>query len=374
MRARYRLAVALAASLVGAGPILPASAQVTWQDLVFTGGVSAEGYRGNLAAVTVPAVDSTDAASAAVGEMGLRGSVSLLSNQERGAFLGFDAGLRQFVAGGFQVRDYAPREWVGRADLSYREALGSLGELWVFGGLGGRRVDDRPPMPLFIQPGYLAADGRVRLQLYPRRGVHFDGQLFAELADYRSSRPTPQLDLLDRDVLGLELGATWGPGWTLRVHSGFRATEYENQGTFDPSDPFRRDKTLNLGATWTLRSSVFVQLGVEGALNRSNSSRPEYNAISLRTVMSVPLPQELSLNLFTVLTAKSYVTETDFARLVPGEEADNASVVYLELVRPLFPNLDGALRFAWNRAETDIGGSYFERFGATFLVRYRPWD
>jgi len=376
MRARYRLAVALATFLVGAGPILPvsASAQVTWQDLVFTGGVSAEGYRGNLAAVTVPAVDSTDAASAAVGEMGLRGSVSLLSKQERGAFLRFDAGLRQFVAGGFQVRDYAPREWVGRADVSYREALGSLGELWVFGGLGGRRVDDRPPMPLFIQPGYLAADGRVRLQLYPRRGVHFDGQLFAELADYRSSRPTPQLDLLDRDVLGLELGATWGSSWTLRVHSGFRATEYENQGTFDPSDPFRRDKTMNLGATWTLRSSVFVQLGVEGAFNRSNSSRPEYDAISLRTVMSVPLPQELSLNLFTVLTAKRYVTKTDFARLVPGEEADNASVVYLEVVRPLFPNLDGALRFAWNRAETDIGGSYFERFGATFLVRYRPWD
>lgn len=376
MRARYRLAVTLATFLVGAGPILSvsASAQVTWQDLVFTGGVSAEGYRGNLAAVTVPAVDSTDAASAAVGEMGLRGSVSLLSNQERGAFLRFDAGLRQFVAGGFQVRDYAPREWVGRADVSYREALGSLGELWVFGGLGGRRVDDRPPMPLFIQPGYLAADGRVRLQLYPRRGVHFDGQLFAELADYRSSRPTPQLDLLDRDVLGLELGATWGSSWTLRVHSGFRATEYENQGTFDPSDPFRRDKTMNLGATWTLRSSVFVQLGVEGAFNRSNSSRPEYDAISLRTVMSVPLPQELSLNLFTVLTAKRYVTKTDFARLVPGEEADNASVVYLEVVRPLFPNLDGALRFAWNRAETDIGGSYFERFGATFLVRYRPWD
>ncbi len=376
MRTGHGLGAILQATLLVAGLLLPvgAGAQVTWQDLVFTGGISAEGYRGNLAAVTVPAVDSTDAASAAVGEMGVRGSVSLLNRRERGAFLRFDAGLRQFVAGGFQVRDYAPREWVGRVDLSYRETLGSLGELWVFGGGGGRWVQDRPPMPLYIQPGYLSADGRVRLQLYPMRGIHLDGQLLGELADYRSPRPTPQLDLLDREVLGVEVGATWGSPWTIRVHSGFRATGYRNQGTFDPGDPFRRDKTLNLGATWTLRSSFFVQAGVEGILNRSNSSRPEYDAISLRTVMSVPLPQELSVNFFAVLTAKRYVTKTDFARLVPGEEADNASVVYLEVVRPLFVNLDGAVRFAWNRAETDIGDAYFERFGATFLVRFRPWD
>jgi hypothetical protein len=351
-----------------------AAGQVSWQDLVFTGGLSAEGYRGNLAAVTVPAVDSTNAASAAVGEMGMRGSLFLFNQQKRGAFLRFDAGLRQFVAGGFQVRDYAPREWVGRVDLSYREALGSLGELWVLGGLGGRRVDDRPPMPLYIQPGYLAADGRLRIQLFPLRGIHLDGQLMGEVADYRSTRPVPQLDLLDRSMLGAEVGATWGPGWTVRVHSAFRATEYQNQGTFDPSDPFRRDRTVNVGATWTMRSSMFLQAAVEGTFNRSNSSRPEYDALSLRTVMSVPLPRDLSVNLFAVLTAKRYVAKTDFARLVPGEEADNASVVYLEVVRPLFVNLDGAVRFAWNRAETDIGGAYFERFGATFLVRFRPWD
>ena len=64
--------------------------------------------------------------------------------------------------------------------------------------------------------------------------------------------------------------------------------------------------------------------------------------------------------------------ESEFVQLVPGEEADNASVVYVELSRPVFPNLDGAFRFGWNRAETDIGNSYFERFGGTFLLRYRP--
>jgi hypothetical protein len=86
------------------------------------------------------------------------------------------------------------------------------------------------------------------------------------------------------------------------------------------------------------------------------------------------MPRGFSLNLFADLTAKRYLTETDFAQLVPGEEADNASVVYVEASRPLFLNLDGAVRFGWTRAETDIGDSYFKRFGASFLFRYRPWD
>ena len=81
----------------------------------------------------------------------------------------------------------------------------------------------------------------------------------------------------------------------------------------------------------------------------------------------------MSLNFYVDITDKRYVKKTEFARLVPGEEADNASVIYLELARPLYVNLDGAVRFGWNRAETDIGNSYFERYGASFLLRYRPW-
>ena len=350
------------------------SAQVIWQDLVFTVGLSAEGYRGNLPAVTVTAVDSTEAASAGVGEFGLSGSAVLLNREERTVSLQFDSGLRQFVAGGFVFRDYAPRELVGRVDLSYRENAGSLGELWFFGGLAGRTVDDRPPMPLFIQPGYGTLDGRVSLQLYPINGVYYDVQVFGELADYGDTKPTPQLALLDRRILGAELGATWGSDWTIRAYMGFRASEYRNQGTFDPSDPLRRDKTLNLGATWILRSRLIAEVGIEGAINRSNSGRPEYNALRVRAVVSVPVPQDFSLNFFADLTAKQYLTETEFAQLVPGEEADNASVVYVEAIRPLFLNLDGAVRFGWTRAETDIGNSYFRRFGASFLFRYRPWD
>jgi hypothetical protein len=85
------------------------------------------------------------------------------------------------------------------------------------------------------------------------------------------------------------------------------------------------------------------------------------------------MPGDLSLSFFAKLTEKWYKTKTDFARLVPGEEADNASTVYLELARPLLVNLDGAVRFGWSRAETDIGNAYFQRYGATFLLRYRPW-
>lgn len=352
----------------------PTRAQIVWRDLVFTGGVSAEGYRGNLPAITVTAVDSTDEASAAVGEFGIHGSMVFLNQEERTATLQFDSGLRQFVAGGFLVRDYAPKELVGQVDLAYRQTLGTLGHLWLFGGFGGRRVTDRPPMPLFLQPGYRNVDGRVRLQLLPIDGVQYDAQVFGEVADYGSTKLTPQLGLLDRKVLGLELGASWGSDWTLRAYTGFRASEYRNQGTFDPSDPVRRDRAFSLGALWTLRSSFLVQIGVEGALNRSNSSRPEYNALSLQAVVSVPVAHELSINFFADLATKSYLTRTEFAQLVPGEEADNASVVYAEVSRPLWMNLDGALRLGWTRAETNIGDSYFERFGASLLFRYRPWE
>jgi hypothetical protein len=348
---------------------------VTWRDLVFSGGVSGEGYRGNLASVTATAVDSTDRATAAVGEMAVRGGLWFFTHQDRELRLDFDGGLRQFVAGGFEVQDYAPMEWVGNLGFHYRQTFEGLGVLAVQTGGAGRGVTDRPPPPLHIQPGYASLDGEARFSFYPVRGVFFDAEVFGERTDYGSTDNTPQLDLLDRSVLGLELGASWGVDWNLRFFSSYQATEYGNQGTFDPSDPFRKDRTLVLGSTWTVQADVFAQLSLETRLNRSNSSRPEYNAFSFSGVLSAPLPWwRISANLFATLTGKDYLTETEYARLVPGEEADNASVVYLELTRPLDVNLDGAVRFGWTRAETDIGDSYFERFGVSFLLRYRPFS
>jgi len=377
MRRLYALKVALLwGGVAGAGVLFPttASAQIRWQDLVLTGGLSAEGYRGNLPVATIGAVDSTESASAAVGELGLRGGLIFLNEPGRTLDLQVDAGLRQFSAAGFKVRDYAPREWVGRADLTYRNALESRGELVVQGGYAGRSVEERPPIPMFIQPGYATIDGRVRLQFLPVGEAFFDAQIMGEVANYSATAPAPQLDLLDRKMLGVEAGMTWGTDWNLRAYTRLGLAEYDNQDTFDPDDPDRRDLSLNLGATWTLRSTYFVQLGVDGTLNRSNSSRPEYDALTLRAVVSAPLSHDLSATFFANLTDKRYLTKTDFARLVPGEEADNASVVYVELARPLMVNLDGALRFGWTRAETDVGNSYYERYGASLLLRYRPWD
>jgi len=353
----------------------PTAAQIIWEDLVFTGGLSVEAYKGNLAAVTVPAVDSTDQASGVVGELGAHGSLFFVNQQERAVKLEWDVGLRQFVAGGFQLRDYAPTELVGRLDLSYREAVGQLGELWFFGGLAGRRVEDRPAMPLFLQPSQGSADGRVLFQFYEQEGIYYDLQLFGEVADYSTTPLSPELALLDRWLLGGEVGAAFGSGGPLKVFAGYRSTKYGNQGTYDPSDPLRRDKTLNLGASWRFESSVRgFFLALEGTVNRSNSSRPEYNAVSVEAEAFVLLPHEFNLNFFAHLTAKDYLVDTEYAQLVPGEEADNASVVYLEVARPLVVKLDGALRFGWNRGETDIGDEYYERFGATVLFRYRPWQ
>jgi hypothetical protein len=86
-----------------------------------------------------------------------------------------------------------------------------------------------------------------------------------------------------------------------------------------------------------------------------------------------PLPWwGLNASASALLTWKSYVQDIPFARLVPGEEADNTSIVYVELIRGLAENLNAQLRFAWARAETDIGNSYYNRFGTTLLFNFRP--
>ena len=370
-----RVAPVMAAMVLLASTV-PLHAQVRWDELVVTMGGSVERYSGNFSSVTHPIVDSTDHATAAVGELGVRGSVYLLEEPggSRSLELSFDAGMRQAAATGFEFRDYAPREWVGQASLELVEGLGGWGSLILRGSGRNRSVEDRPPMPLFLQPGY--ATGQLSGELVTRAfdGVSLDVRGDLEIADYRALDPLPQLDLLDRRGAGVELGARWGSrASSLRVFGGMRWTEYRQQGSFDPADPFRRDRTTRVGADWTHMGDVVMQVGVEGALNRSNSNRPEYDAVSFSGLLTAPLPGGFSLNAFAVLTAKSYLQETEFARLVPGEEADNASIAFVQLGRALAVNLDGALRVGWTRAETDIGSAYYQRFGTTVLFNYRPW-
>lgn len=371
-RRTVRLLVAVvAAAFLGAASPATAAGQVTWENLVVTAGVSAEGYEGNFLDVSAPFVDSTDRAAAAVGQLGGSGRLLLLDGRRRGLSMDFDLGLKQFEADGFELRDYAPRELVGSVDLRYWREVRGLGLVELSGHFKGRGVDDRPPMPLFIEPGYRTAGGRARLHLDPVAGVRIDATLGAELADYTPPGIAPHLDLLDRRTLSVEAGAEVGDAYALRFYGGYSASTYPEQGTFDPSDPSRRDRAYRAGARWSVDRPVYLSLGVEGTLNRSNSRRPEYNLVNATALLAAPLPSDFSVQLYGTVTGKNYLHESEFARLVPGEEADNASVVYLSLTRPLSRVIDASLRFGWTRAETEIGNSYFERYGASFFVHYR---
>ena len=351
----------------------PGRGQLRVQDLVVTMGGSVDSYSGNFSAVTVPFLDPADRATAVVGEFGVRGVVALLRTPTRTVDFFVDGGGRQSATVGFVRRDYAPREWVGSTSIRATQALGNWGSLVANGTVRGRGVKDRPPMPLFLQPGYATFQGTVGLATRSFGGLSLDFQGDFEAADYRALDSLPQLDLLDREAKGFELGVRWGGPSTIRFYGGLRWADYKNQGSFDPEDPFRRDRTTRLGLEWTYPGDVFAQIGLDGTLNRSNSNRPEYDAVSLRGLFTAPLPRDFSLHLFAVVTSKNYLHDIGFARLVPGEEADNASVAYLQVGRPLASNLDGAVRFAWTRAETDFGSAYYRRFGTSIQFNYRPF-
>ncbi len=351
----------------------PLYGQVVWRDLVISLTGSVEDYNGNLSAVSNFVADSVENAAAAAGEVAIRGALDLFTNDRRGIELTFDGGLRQAAATGFKVRDYAPREWAGSASLTYRERMGSWARLVGRAGYRGRSVQDRPPPPFYLQSAYSIGSGSLGLVTRAFDGVSFDFTVDGEAADYRSTVLGSQaLDLLDRRAAGVNAGARWGGSSIMRVFGGVRWTEYPNQASFVDDDPFRRDRRVNAGLEWTHVGTVFAQLGFEGMINRSNSNRPEYDAISVHGLFNVPLPGRLLLNVRAVVTGKSYVEGTKFARLVPGEEADNASIAYLQITRPLARNLDGAVRFGWTRAETDIGREYYRRFGGSIQFNFRP--
>lgn len=229
-------------------------------------------------------------------------------------------------------------------------------------------------MPLFLQPGYTTTGGSLAFRSYEIQGVSLEVEVDVESVDYEAFDLLSQLDLLDQRSAGFEVGAlARRESWRIRFYGGMRETDYPRQDSFDPTDPSRRDHAYHMGALWAMEGTVRAELGVEGTVNRSNSNRPEYDAVSVRGALTAPLPWwELGVNVYGVLTGKTYVHDSPFVRLVPGEEADNASQAYVALNRPLAPNLSAALRFGWTRAETDIGESYYSRFGTSLLINFRP--
>lgn len=365
---------AIAWVLVPAATAGELSGQVTWRDFVITGGVSAEGYQGNLTTAGAAVQDSTDAASAVVSEMGARGGWIWRKGGSVRAALDFDAGVRQFTARGFQQRDYAPREWVGTTDLTFFQPVGDAVLLSGFGRARGRQVQDRPPMPLFLPPAYRSLEGGVGVEVDAGGARRLNLTLLGERSDFVAPAFAPQVRLLDRRGSSARLALTVprSDNGSIQVFGGVRRSRYPEQSTFVDDDPYRRDRGWNVGAEWTHQGARVMQLGAELRSNRSNSRRPEYDSVTLEGLVSTSVPGRIVLSAYAALTLKRYLEATDAARLIPGEEANNASLAYISLTRGLARNLDGTFRVGWTRAETEIGGEYFQRVGAYVLLRYRP--
>ncbi len=380
------LRIATLVVLMGTGWAATLSAQARVTDLVFTGGTHVERYRGGIPSVTLAVVDSVDQAWATSAELGVRAVLSSSPNGFDGLTVTLDGGVRQFDAYGFKLRDYAPRVASGVIDAVFRTTTND-GVLQFSGRAGGRDVADRTPTPLFLEPGYANYEGAARFQTREIGGTYWDVSIEGGRADYNAQDIVPQLDLLDRNKIGFELGAAQGRMWkaarlTMRFYGSFTEFRYPQQGTRYLPDPFRRDQAYQLGALWQYdglessdgfeSSGITAEVGIQGTINRSNASRTEYNAVSVNAEVSTLLPADLRLNITAVLTAKDYLTETEFIRLIPGEEADNASQVYVGVSKYLTDAVTGTFRVGWTRAETEIGDAYFERYSGSLLFNYRP--
>ncbi len=373
-----RIAKGAAFLLVALGWTLPApstlEAQLGWRDLVLTGGMSGEGYQGNLPTAGSALQDSTETAAAVVGELGIRGDGYWRRNGSTRVSLFFDGGVRQFAATGFEQRDYAPREWVGQVELSLYQPLGDRTTFSVFGGVRGREVQDRTPMPLFLQPAHVAYEAGASLRTTAGHWNRLEIGVNGERADYAAPEFAPQIRLLDRETLSARLAGDYdlGDGHGIDGFVAVDLSDYREQITFNPDDPFRRDQTFRGRVGWNYRGGVLARAGVEGRLNRSNSRRPEYGSMTVDAQLTAPVPGSAIATAYVVLTGKRYRESIPFARLLPGEEANAASLMYLTVSRPMARNLDGAVRLGWTRAETETGGEYFQRLGMTFLLTYRP--
>lgn len=372
--------------LMGTGWATTLSAQVRVTDLVFTGGMAAEQYRGGIPSVTLAVVDSVDRAWASSVEFGARAVLNTSPNGFDGLTLTLDGGVRQFDAHGFKLRDYAPRISSGVLDALFRKTT-DFGVLQFSGRAGGREVVDRTPTPLFLEPGYTNYEGSALFQTREIGGTYWDVRVQGGRSDYNAQDIVPQLDLLDRNKIGFELGAAQGRMWdaarlTMRFYGSFTEFRYPKQGTAYAPDPFRRDQAYQVGALWQYdglessdgfeSSGITAEVGIQGTINRSNASRTEYNAVSVNAAVSTLLPADMRFNVTAVLTEKDYLTETEFIRLIPGEEADNASRVFVGVSKYLTDAVNAVLQVGWTRAETEIGDAYFERYSGRLLVRYRP--
>lgn len=354
--------------------------QARVEDLVISAGVAGEAWRGDFTALNVPQIDSTETAVAWVGEWSANGIFTLLARGHSRLEATLDAGFRQFATGGFRLRNYAPREHSGTLTTSYRQKIagGRGGELTASAQAQTRGIADRPPMPLYLAPGY---DIYRVTAGYARsiRGLEADFFVTREEADFTAPDLLPNLDLLDRSSVNAVAGAgrrfyrSADPDeeyyWGFRLFGAYRHHSYPKQGL----GILRVDNAIGMGGTYKLVTERFdLSVTLDGTRSRSNSRRVEYNAGRLEMQLHVwEFWRDLGLNVAGTLARKRYIDPGQDA-LVPGEEADNESSLYAEITRSLGRHVNGAFRLGWQRVETNFSDAYYTRFGGAFFLRVRP--
>ena len=376
MRTSRLIPMLVAVALSAAGERL--EGQIRFEDVVIGAGVTAEGYRGNFSAVTFPQIDSTNSALAGVGEWSASGTVVLLAREHQTLKVRFDGGLRQFATGGFQLRNYAPREYSGDLSVRHEQHLGG-GSLVTDAMVKARSIADRPPMPLYLPPGYDTYGLSTLYRTRPlRTNIYIDVGVSGELADYAAPRVLPALDLLDRTSVTVTAGARRLVRDSSRPEdlSGFRLfgafsySSYPKQGL---GGVLRTDHALSAGGNYELVTErLGLHVNLHATRSRSNSRRVEYNAGSIDATALWGLGAFTQVSLYGKLARKWYTNPVQDL-LVPGEEADNASVLYAGLTRFLAKDVDMTFRFGWTKAETNISGAYYTRFGGSFFLSVRPW-
>ena len=367
-------AVAALALLVPLSVPTALSGQSWVRDVVITAGLTGEAWWGDFSAITVPQFDSTQNAIAGVGEWSARGVFRLLNGSERRLEATLDGGIRQSAAAGFQLRNYAPREQSGSLSMIYTEAFGG-GSFTSEATARIRRVFDHPPMPLYKPPGYDIYSVRVR---YARnlRGTRVDLNVAGEQADY-APPVLEHLDFLDRNSVIIEAGGTrrfsideeLGDYWGLRLYSAYGHHSYPRQG----GEVQRVDNAMRLGVNFELQWDPFkFSVTLDGTRSRSTSRRVEYKRGRADAQAIWLLSDGMDLVLTGTLARKRYIEPARHA-LVPGEEADNATIVYAELTKALASRVDGAFRIGWGKVETNFTGAFYTRFRGGFSLRVRPW-
>ena len=359
-----------------------ASGQVRLENVSITMGVGGEVYGsdGNFLAIAVPQVDSTDSALGASGDMGAAGTLILMAGNGRSLRTDFNFGMRQFWTNGFQARNYAPREHSGRVQANYLQRLGT-GALAIVPTLDSRHVADRPPLPLYLPPGYNAGAIVANYSRAIGTDLALYGQLTGETKDYTADLPA--LDDLDRRSVSLEAGVqrvfrgrpeTRDPEIrdrsTLRFFGTYLHHSYPKQGL----GLLRRDNAERIGGEFTLdrrdTQGFRFELRAEGMRSRSNSRRVDYNAGRIEAEGSLELGDNTQLDLQGLWAVKRYINQQDF--LIPGEEADNATIVFAQVTRFLPNGVRAGIGGGWRRAETNFSGAYYQRFSVSFSLTVSP--